>query len=173
MFHFCVCVDDKNHIVENSSGDIILPKHLVNPTNHSLVRHLKRPASYFWPVTFFLFWFTIFCVGWTDMSLNVITPLIMAEINPRGSPQVKQKTMSPFLTIFFYFRASLNVNFNFLGLVRIWRRRAFGINIHTLKFEGWSILLVNAQDTLFSAASLGNPRHKNSLIQNTKLHFHT
>ena len=39
--------------------------------------------------------------------------------------------MSPFLTIFFYFRASLNVNFNFLGLVRIWRRRAFGINIHT------------------------------------------
>ena len=74
-----MCLYERNHIVEDSSGDIILPKHLVNPTNHYLVRHLERLSSYFWLVTF-LTWFTIFSVCW---PLNGIAPLIMAEINPK------------------------------------------------------------------------------------------
>ena len=74
-----MCLYERNHIVEDSSGDIILPKHLVNPTNHYLVRHLERLSSYFWPMTF-LTWFTIFSVCW---PLNGIAPLIMAEINPK------------------------------------------------------------------------------------------
>ena len=73
--HFYVCVR-KNHNVEDSSGDVMLPKHLVNPTNHSLVRHL---SSYFRPVTF-LTWFTTFFVR---LPLNGIAALIMAEIEPK------------------------------------------------------------------------------------------
>ena len=94
----------ENHIVGDGSGDIILPKHLVNPTNHSLVRHLERPSSYFWSVTF-LTWFTIFCVG---LPLNGIAPLIMTEINTKHE-------------------------FFFLGLVHSWYdgRRPFDINIQT------------------------------------------
>ena len=65
----------KNHIVEDGSGDIIVPKHLVNPTKHSLVRHLERILSYFWLVTF-LTCLKIF------LSQNGIIQYMMVELKP-------------------------------------------------------------------------------------------
>ena len=65
----------KNHIVEDGSGDIIVPKHLVNPTKHSLVRHLERISSYFWLVTF-LTCLKIF------LSQNGIIQYMMVELKP-------------------------------------------------------------------------------------------